>query len=81
MLPLGQRIQEKVERLIDKHMQSLGAYFTQGCLEKCLGLTGSEGASKVALSTLSLQEMWKKSGRLHHVASEVSLVDKTRVSL
>lgn len=25
MLPLGLRVQEKLERLIDKHMQSVGA--------------------------------------------------------
>lgn len=26
MLPLGLRVQDKIEKLIDKHMQSLGAF-------------------------------------------------------
>ena len=45
LLPLGVRVQEKLERLIDKHMLRIGA-------------------SKVSLSTLSSEELWKKSGRL-----------------
>lgn len=45
LLPLGLRVQDKIERLIDKHMQSVGA-------------------SKVSLSSLSSQELWRKSGRL-----------------
>ncbi len=45
LLPLGLRVQEKLERLIDKHMLSLGA-------------------SKVSLSSLSSEELWRKSGRL-----------------
>ena len=45
LLPLGLRVQEKLERLIDKHMLRLGA-------------------SKVSLSTLSSEELWRKSGRL-----------------
>ena len=43
-LPLGLRVLEKLERLIDKHMQSLGA-------------------SKVSLSSISSQALWKRSGR------------------
>ncbi|KXT13757.1 hypothetical protein AC579_6601 [Pseudocercospora musae] len=45
-LPLGLRVLNKVEALIDKHMQTLGA-------------------SKLALSSLSSQDLWEKSGRLH----------------
>ncbi|KAF2089006.1 prolyl-tRNA synthetase [Saccharata proteae CBS 121410] len=44
-LPLGLRVQEKLERLIDKHMRSIGA-------------------SKVSLSSLSTEELWRKTGRL-----------------
>ena len=33
MLPLGLRVQEKIERLIDKHMQSLGRFFAIDCCE------------------------------------------------
>nr|OQO21665.1 hypothetical protein B0A51_12919 [Rachicladosporium sp. CCFEE 5018] len=51
LLPLGLRVQEKVERLIDKHMRSLGA-------------------SKVSLSSLSSEELWRKSGRLEGRDSE-----------
>lgn len=45
MLPLGLRVQEKLERLIDKHMKLVSA-------------------SKVALSSISSQELWRKSKRL-----------------
>lgn len=45
MLPLGLRVQNKLEALIDKHMLSLRA-------------------SKVSLSSISSQKLWKKSGRL-----------------
>ncbi|EKG17588.1 hypothetical protein MPH_05209 [Macrophomina phaseolina MS6] len=44
-LPLGLRVQEKFEQLIDKHMRSLGA-------------------SKVSLSSISSEELWKRTGRL-----------------
>lgn len=44
MLPLGLRVQNKVEALIDKHMTRIGA-------------------SKVSLSSLSSQDLWRKSGR------------------
>ncbi|EEP81094.1 predicted protein [Uncinocarpus reesii 1704] len=46
LLPLGLRVQQKLENLIDKHMQSIGA-------------------SKLSLSSLSSQELWKRSGRLN----------------
>lgn len=45
MLPLGLRVQEKLERLIDKHMKLVQA-------------------SKVSLSSISSQELWRKSKRL-----------------
>jgi len=45
ILPLGTRVLEKIERLIDKHMRRLGA-------------------SKVSLSSLSSEALWRKSGRL-----------------
>ncbi|KXT02710.1 hypothetical protein AC578_5427 [Pseudocercospora eumusae] len=51
-LPLGLRVLNKVETLIDKHMQSLGA-------------------SKLALSSLSSQHLWEKSGRLDGRNSEL----------
>lgn len=44
MLPLGHRVQQKLERMIDKHMSTLGA-------------------SKVSLSSITTEELWKKSGR------------------
>ncbi|KAI5274239.1 prolyl-tRNA synthetase [Aureobasidium subglaciale] len=44
MLPLGNRVQQKLEDLIDKHMESIGA-------------------AKVSLSTISSEELWKKTGR------------------
>ncbi|EGR50792.1 Hypothetical protein TRIREDRAFT_2790 [Trichoderma reesei QM6a] len=52
LLPLGLRVQDKIERLIDKHMQNLGA-------------------SKLALSTLTTEELWRKSGRLDKVSPEL----------
>lgn len=52
MLPLGLRVQDKIEKLIDKHMQSLGA-------------------TKLALSSLSAQSLWEKSGRLTNGVSEL----------
>jgi prolyl-tRNA synthetase len=45
MLPLGFRVQSKIEALIEKHMSSLQA-------------------SKLSLSSVSSQELWKQSGRL-----------------
>ncbi|KAL7807656.1 hypothetical protein V8C26DRAFT_414426 [Trichoderma gracile] len=52
LLPLGLRVQDKIERLVDKHMQNLGA-------------------SKLALSTLTTEELWRKSGRLDKVSPEL----------
>ena len=45
LLPLGLRVQDKLERLIEKHMNMIGA-------------------SKLALSSISSQEIWQRSGRL-----------------
>ncbi|KYG47166.1 hypothetical protein M433DRAFT_152581 [Acidomyces richmondensis BFW] len=45
LLPLGLRVQDKIERLIDKHMIRLGA-------------------SKLSMSTISSEDLWKRSGRL-----------------
>ncbi|KAK7193469.1 prolyl-tRNA synthetase [Paraphaeosphaeria sporulosa] len=44
LLPLGLRVQNKLESLIDKHMSSIGA-------------------SKVSLSHISTEELWKQTGR------------------
>ncbi|KAL7820475.1 hypothetical protein V8C44DRAFT_316744 [Trichoderma aethiopicum] len=52
LLPLGLRVQDKIERLVDKHMHNLGA-------------------SKLALSTLTTEELWRKSGRLDKVSPEL----------
>ncbi|KAF5603326.1 prolyl-tRNA synthetase [Fusarium subglutinans] len=52
LLPLGLRVQDKIEKLIDKHMLSVGA-------------------SRLSLSTISSEELWRKSGRLESVAPEL----------
>ncbi|KAI5919504.1 hypothetical protein F4810DRAFT_703523 [Camillea tinctor] len=52
MLPLGQRVQEKLEKLIDKHMLQLGA-------------------SKVSLSSISSQALWRKTNRLEGYGPEL----------
>ncbi|KAI5853086.1 prolyl-tRNA synthetase-like protein [Morchella snyderi] len=51
-LPLGQRVHEKLERLIDKHMRSIGA-------------------SKLALSAISSEKLWAKTGRLEKGGAEL----------
>ncbi|CAD6438924.1 788459a3-d06b-4008-bd52-b88fc271134b [Sclerotinia trifoliorum] len=57
MLPLGRRVQDKLEALIDKHMSTLGA-------------------SKLALSSLSSEELWAKSGRLDASSELFRLKDR-----
>lgn len=52
LLPLGLRVQDKIERLIDKHMRTLGA-------------------SKLSLSSISSEALWRKSGRLTGDTSEL----------
>lgn len=70
MLPLGRRVQEKLEVLIDKHMYQLGESFPSHFSTKLTML----GASKVSLSSISSEELWAKSGRIANVGSEVQPV-------
>ncbi|KPM39979.1 hypothetical protein AK830_g6566 [Neonectria ditissima] len=66
LLPLGLRVQDKIEKLIDKHMQSVVL----------------KGASRLSLSTISSEDLWRKSGRLELVASELfRLVDRKETPL
>lgn len=70
-LPLGLRIQEKIERLLDKHMTKIGIFNLDPNFHL---ITKSEpGASKISLSTLSSEELWEKSGRLKTGGKEVFL--------
>jgi prolyl-tRNA synthetase len=73
MLPLGLRVQEKLERLIDKHMNSLGKLLCFPFNNGAGRLMTILGASKLSLSSLSSQALWKKSGRLQE-GSEVIMV-------
>ncbi|KAF4451035.1 Prolyl-tRNA synthetase [Fusarium austroafricanum] len=52
LLPMGLRVQDKIEKLIDKHMHSVGA-------------------SRLSLSTISSEELWRRSDRLDSVAPEL----------
>ncbi|KAG8626016.1 hypothetical protein KVT40_006417 [Elsinoe batatas] len=52
LLPLGQRVQSKLEHVIDHHMESIGA-------------------SKVSLSSISSEALWRQSGRLEGKDSEL----------
>ncbi|KAI0391632.1 class II aaRS and biotin synthetase [Xylariaceae sp. FL0594] len=52
MLPLGERVQTNIEKLIEKHMAQLDA-------------------SKVALSSISPQTLWKKTNRLDGYGQEL----------
>ncbi|KAF2018837.1 prolyl-tRNA synthetase [Aaosphaeria arxii CBS 175.79] len=60
ILPLGLRVQNKLESLIDKHMTSIGA-------------------SKLLLSFISTEELWRKSGR-YSANSELLRVQDRRDS-
>ncbi|KID62846.1 prolyl-tRNA synthetase, partial [Metarhizium hybridum] len=63
LLPLGLRVQNKIERLLDKHMESIGA-------------------SRLSLSTITSEEIWRRSGRLDHVSSELfRLTDRKQVPI
>ncbi|KAK3337347.1 hypothetical protein B0T19DRAFT_412283 [Cercophora scortea] len=53
MLPLGRRVQDKIERLVARHMEH------------------ALDASRVALSSISAESLWEKSGRLQNVSSEL----------
>ncbi|KAK3077064.1 hypothetical protein LTS18_011309, partial [Coniosporium uncinatum] len=61
LLPLGLRVQEKIERLVDKHMQSIGA-------------------SKLSLSSITSEELWRKTGRYGGQNSEFLGVKDRRES-
>ncbi|PVI08519.1 prolyl-tRNA synthetase [Periconia macrospinosa] len=60
LLPLGLRVQNKLESLIDKHMRSIGA-------------------SKLSLSSITTEELWKQSGR-YSSNSELLRIDDRRKS-
>ncbi|GAB7338512.1 hypothetical protein MBLNU457_5263t1 [Dothideomycetes sp. NU457] len=59
MLPLGQRVLQKLERLVDKHMTSVGA-------------------SKVSLSSITSETLWKQTGRYSGHGSEFFKVKDRR---
>ncbi|KAL8693397.1 MAG: hypothetical protein Q9218_001789 [Villophora microphyllina] len=63
LLPLGLRVQEKLERLIDKHMTKLGNLSLSQTSDRLFCLLETLGASKVSLSSFSSPALWKKSGR------------------
>lgn len=69
MLPLGRRVQEKLEALIDKYMSKLSMINCSYDFGKVL--TELPDASKVSLSSITSEELWTKSGRLEGVGSEV----------
>lgn len=52
LLPLGVRVQDKIAKVIDKHMESIGA-------------------SRLAMSSLTTEDLWRKSGRFENIASEL----------
>jgi prolyl-tRNA synthetase len=60
LLPLGLRVQSKLESLIDKHMRSIGA-------------------SKLSLSSITTEALWKQSGR-YSANSELLRVKDRRES-
>ncbi|KAF2648371.1 prolyl-tRNA synthetase-like protein [Lophiostoma macrostomum CBS 122681] len=57
LLPLGLRVQNKLENLIDKHMTSIGA-------------------SKLSLSSITTEELWKESGRYSANSEILRLKDR-----
>jgi prolyl-tRNA synthetase len=69
LLPLGLRVQDKIEKLVDKHMHSVGQYDSSNLAYVIKKL--SLGASRLSLSTISSEELWRKSERLESVAPEV----------
>ncbi|VZH93561.1 unnamed protein product [Fusarium fujikuroi] len=69
LLPLGLRVQDKIEKLIDKHMHSVGQYDASNLAHVIKTL--STGASRLSLSTISSEELWRKSDRLESVAPEL----------
>ena len=73
-LPLGLRVQDKIERLLEKHMSKIGLFWLLRVRTVVQLLSTIVGASKLSLSTFSSEELWKKSGRLDSSASEVLLM-------
>jgi len=63
LLPLGLRVQDKLEGLIDKHMRGLGK-IEYAKNVSIIQSNDCPGASKVSLSSISSQELWERSGRL-----------------
>ncbi|KAF1965508.1 prolyl-tRNA synthetase [Bimuria novae-zelandiae CBS 107.79] len=57
LLPLGLRVQSKLEALIDKHMSSIGA-------------------SKVSLSHISTEDLWKQTGRYSSNSELLRVTDR-----
>ncbi|KAH8883957.1 prolyl-tRNA synthetase [Thozetella sp. PMI_491] len=53
LLPLGRRVQDKIEGIIVKHMED------------------TLGASRVSLSSISSEALWRKSGRFPNISSEL----------
>lgn len=68
MLPLGRRVQDKLEGLIDKYMYQLGKANT---LPPRFKAHKKKGASKLSLSSISSEDIWSRSGRLEKAGSEV----------
>ncbi|KAF4974504.1 hypothetical protein FZEAL_8600 [Fusarium zealandicum] len=63
LLPLGLRVQDKIEKLLDKYMRSVGA-------------------SRLSLSSISSEDLWRRSDRLDRVAPELfRLTDRKEVPL
>lgn len=82
MLPLGRRVQDKIERLVAGHMEeSLCEFQTilfssahQAVFARYLLSSLARdpvAASRVSLSSISAESLWERSGRLQSVASEV----------
>lgn len=72
-------MQEKLERVIDKHMRSLGRFC---CVRRTgTGIDRYTGASKVSLSSISSQELWEQSGRLKESSEVFRFQDRKEARL
>lgn len=72
LLPLGFRVQEKIERLVDKHMRNLGKMSLAAVpANRAHTKSPAKGASKLSLSSISSESLWMQSGRLKGDKSEV----------
>ena len=69
LLPLGLRVQNKLEALVDKHMSSIG---NSTLLSHRTGVDILVGASKVSLASITSEKLWRKSGRYTGNNPEVS---------